>query len=99
MDERTAIWHQMLSIFTSQVFSIGLINGTLQPVLHSNKLQKPARNGVSMVLIPHAFWVFICPIHSGLRRSKFRDAPLYTLAHCRRHPNSADHIRARFRNH
>lgn len=38
-EERETIWHQMLSIFTQQVFSIGLINSTLQPILRSAKLQ------------------------------------------------------------
>ncbi|MDM9620321.1 ABC transporter substrate-binding protein [Rhizobium sp. S96] len=38
-EEREAIWHQMLSLYTQQVFSIGLINSTLQPILHSAKLQ------------------------------------------------------------
>lgn len=39
MDERAEIWHQMLSIYTQQVFSIGLINGTFQPVVRSAKLR------------------------------------------------------------
>ncbi|TCR80084.1 ABC transporter substrate-binding protein [Rhizobium sp. BK376] len=37
--ERTEIWHQMLSIYTQQVFSIGLINSTLQPIMRSAKLR------------------------------------------------------------
>ncbi|MDQ0995639.1 peptide/nickel transport system substrate-binding protein [Phyllobacterium ifriqiyense] len=65
MDERTAIWHQMLSIFTSQVFSIGLINGTLQPVLHSNKLQNLPERGLYGfdptcflgIYMPDTFWL------------------------------------------
>ncbi len=36
-EEREDIWHQMLSLYTQQVFSIGLINGTLQPILRSAK--------------------------------------------------------------
>jgi peptide/nickel transport system substrate-binding protein len=39
MSERTDIWQKMLSIYTQQVFSIGLINGTFQPVLRSAKLR------------------------------------------------------------
>ncbi|MBB3319052.1 MULTISPECIES: ABC transporter substrate-binding protein [unclassified Rhizobium] len=38
-EEREVIWHQMLSLYTQQVFSIGLINSTLQPILSSAKLQ------------------------------------------------------------
>ncbi|TCL68343.1 ABC transporter substrate-binding protein [Rhizobium sp. BK251] len=37
--ERADIWHRMLSIYTQQVFSIGLINGTLTPLLRSARLQ------------------------------------------------------------
>jgi peptide/nickel transport system substrate-binding protein len=33
------MWEQMLSIYTDQVFSIGLINGTLQPLLRAAHLQ------------------------------------------------------------
>ncbi|MHC1551684.1 ABC transporter substrate-binding protein [Phyllobacterium sp. K27] len=65
MDERTAIWHQMLSIFTSQVFSIGLINGTLQPVVHTNKLQNLPEQGLYGfdptcylgIYMPDTFWL------------------------------------------
>lgn len=65
MDERTAIWHQMLSIFTSQVFSIGLINGTLQPVLHTKKLQNLPEQGLYGfdptcylgIYMPDTFWL------------------------------------------
>ncbi len=37
-DERKAIWHQMLETHASQVYNIGLIAGTLQPVVVNNKL-------------------------------------------------------------
>lgn len=43
-DERTAIWQKMLAIYSEQVFSIGLINGTFQPILRSIRLQNvPAK--------------------------------------------------------
>ncbi|MBW9113277.1 ABC transporter substrate-binding protein [Rhizobium cauense] len=38
-EEREVIWHQMLALYTQQVFSIGLINSTLQPILRSARLQ------------------------------------------------------------
>ena len=32
-DARAAIWHKMLALYTDQVFSIGMVNGTLQPIV------------------------------------------------------------------
>jgi peptide/nickel transport system substrate-binding protein len=65
MEERTAIWHQMLSIFTDQVFSIGLVNGTLQPILHTKKLQNFPEKGLYGfeptcylgIYMPDTFWL------------------------------------------
>ncbi|RUY02662.1 ABC transporter substrate-binding protein, partial [Mesorhizobium sp. M2A.F.Ca.ET.040.01.1.1] len=37
--ERAEIWNSMLSIYTDQVFSIGTVNGTHQPVLASSRLR------------------------------------------------------------
>lgn len=37
--ERAEIWHDMLATYTDQVFSIGLINATLQPIVHSSHMQ------------------------------------------------------------
>ncbi|NLR98312.1 ABC transporter substrate-binding protein [Rhizobium sp. P38BS-XIX] len=37
--ERAEIWHDMLATYTEQVFSIGLINATLQPIVHSSHMQ------------------------------------------------------------
>ncbi|WP_429820092.1 ABC transporter substrate-binding protein [Ensifer sp. B1-9] len=37
--ERTEIWTRMLSIYTDQVFSIGIVNASLQPILVANKLR------------------------------------------------------------
>lgn len=37
-DARRAVWHQMLEIWSEQVFSIGLIAGVLQPVVVGLKL-------------------------------------------------------------
>ena len=45
-EERTGIWHQMLKIYTDQVFSIGVINGTLQPLVVANKLQNVPEKGI-----------------------------------------------------
>jgi peptide/nickel transport system substrate-binding protein len=45
-DERRAAWHEMLSIYTDQVFSIGTINSTLQPVIVSSKLRNVPKEGI-----------------------------------------------------
>ena len=43
---REKIWHQMLSIHSSEVFTIGLISGTLQPVVVSKRLQNVPSEGI-----------------------------------------------------
>ena len=40
------IWDQMLSIFTDQVFTIGIVSGSLQPVVVSKKLKNVPEEGV-----------------------------------------------------
>jgi peptide/nickel transport system substrate-binding protein len=65
MAERTQIWQQMLSIYTSQVFSIGLVNGTLQPIVRSARLQNVPEKGLYGfdptcyfgVYMPDTFWL------------------------------------------
>ncbi|WP_026614491.1 ABC transporter substrate-binding protein [Ensifer aridi] len=37
--ERADIWRQMLSIYADQVFSIGLVNGSLQPIVVTTRLR------------------------------------------------------------
>ena len=62
--EKTRIWHAMLSIYTDQVFSIGIGNGTLQPLLRSARLQNvPAAGFYAFeptsylgVYMPDTFW-------------------------------------------
>jgi peptide/nickel transport system substrate-binding protein len=39
------IWHKILDIHTDQVFSIGIINRTLQPVVVSNRLKNVPEDG------------------------------------------------------
>jgi peptide/nickel transport system substrate-binding protein len=65
LDERAAIWHQMLAQFTDQVFSIGIVNGTLQPVLHATRLRNVPETGLYGfdptcflgVYMPDTFWL------------------------------------------
>ena len=40
------IWKQMLSIYTDQVFTIGIVSGSLQPVVVSNRLKNVPEEGV-----------------------------------------------------
>ena len=63
--ERQAIWHQMLDIYTQQVFSIGIVNGTLQPVVASASCRtcRRRRSTASIptcylgVYMPDTFWL------------------------------------------
>ena len=65
LEERTAIWHKMLALYTDQVFSIGIVNGTLQPVVASSQAAQRARDRRSTassrpaifgVYMPDTFW-------------------------------------------
>ena len=42
---REEIWHKMLALYTSQVFSIGIVNATLQPIVISSKLRNMPDKG------------------------------------------------------
>lgn len=44
--ERTEIWTRMLSIYTDQVFSIGIVNASLQPILVAKKLRNVPETGL-----------------------------------------------------
>ncbi|WP_249406322.1 ABC transporter substrate-binding protein [Rhizobium sp. CFBP 13726] len=63
-DQRTDVWHKMLTLFTDQVFTIGIVNATLQPVVQSSKLQNvPSKalygfdpTSYLGVYLPDAFW-------------------------------------------
>lgn len=65
MTERTAIWTRMLAIFTDQVFSIGIVNATLQPVIRSARLRNMPETGLYGfeptsyfgVYMPDTFWL------------------------------------------
>jgi peptide/nickel transport system substrate-binding protein len=43
---RADIWHRMLSLYTSQVFSIGIVNSTQQPIVVSSKLRNIPDKGL-----------------------------------------------------
>ena len=62
--ERTEIWQKMLAIYTDQVFSIGIVNAALQPVVRSAKLRNVPDTGLYSfdptcyfgVYMPDTFW-------------------------------------------
>ncbi len=45
-EEQERIWHRMLEIHSDQVFSIGTVNGVLQPVVVSNQLHNVPEKGI-----------------------------------------------------
>lgn len=63
-EEREAIWHSMLTIFTQSVFTIGIVNQALQPIVHSSKLRNIPDKGLFGydptsylgVYMPDTFW-------------------------------------------
>ena len=44
--ERRRIWHRILEIHADQVFTIGIVNGTLQPVVVNNRLRNVPEEGI-----------------------------------------------------
>ncbi len=64
LEERTAIWHQMLNLFTQQVFTIGIVNASLQPLVRSSRLRNLPDKGLFGfdptsylgVYMPDTFW-------------------------------------------
>ncbi len=45
-EQRTAIWQEMLAIYTDQVFSIGTVNGVRQPVVAAPDLRNVPPEGI-----------------------------------------------------
>ncbi|WP_420342124.1 ABC transporter substrate-binding protein [Paenirhodobacter sp.] len=64
-DERLEVWHRMLSIHADQVYTIGTVNGTKQPVVRAARLQNVPDEGMigfqptSMlgIYMPDTFWL------------------------------------------
>ncbi len=44
--EREEIWHKMLKIYSEQVYSIGIVNGTFQPLVVANKIKNVPEKGI-----------------------------------------------------
>lgn len=63
--QRTEIWAQMLKLYADQVFSIGFVNSTPQPVLHTARLRNFPQDGLYGfdptcyfgVYMPDTFWL------------------------------------------
>jgi len=63
--EREVIWRQMLETQADQVFSIGIVNATLQPILCSSRLRNMPEDGFYGfdptsylgVYMPDTFWL------------------------------------------
>ena len=45
-DEKLGIWKKMLSLYTDQAYSIGIVNGARQPVVISNRLRNVPEEGL-----------------------------------------------------
>lgn len=64
-EERMEIWQKMLSIHAEEVFSIGTVNGTLQPILYSSRLRNLPEQALFGfdptcylgVYLPDSFWL------------------------------------------
>jgi len=64
-DTQAAIWREMLSIFTDQVYTIGIVSGGLQPIVVSNRLQNVPEEGIWAFeptlyfgqYLPDTFWL------------------------------------------
>ena len=64
MEERAAIWHEMLALYTDQVYSIGIVNQVLQPVLASSRMRNVPSDGLYGfdptcflgIYMPDTFW-------------------------------------------
>ena len=63
-EQREQIWERMLAIHADQVFSIGTVNGSLQPVVRSARLQNVPETGLIGfeptsylgIYMPDTFW-------------------------------------------
>lgn len=63
-EDRKRIWLEMLELYSQQVFSIGLVNGALQPVVHVTRMRNVPEKALFGyeptsylgVYMPDAFW-------------------------------------------
>ncbi len=65
VEEQAEIWDEMLSIFTDQVFTIGIVSGTLQPIVLNKSLRNVPDEGIFAFeptgyfghYLPDTFWL------------------------------------------
>ena len=63
-EQRVQIWTDMLNIYSEEVFSIGIVNASLQPILHASRLRNVPEKGLygfdptafMGVYMPDTFW-------------------------------------------
>lgn len=63
-EQREAIWHEMLTLYSDQVFTIGTVNGVLQPIVFNRDLRNTPEKGVYAfsptayfgIYMPDTFW-------------------------------------------
>lgn len=63
-EQRSEIWHRMLALYTDQVFSIGTVNSTLQPIVRTRSLKNLPNEALYGfdptsylgVYLPDTFW-------------------------------------------
>lgn len=63
-EDRRKIWLEMLSLYSQQVFSIGIVNSALQPIVHAARMRNVPEKGLYGfeptsylgVYMPDAFW-------------------------------------------
>jgi peptide/nickel transport system substrate-binding protein len=63
-EERRDIWLEMLKIYSQQVFSIGIVNSALQPIVHAARMRNVPEKALYGfeptsylgVYMPDAFW-------------------------------------------
>ncbi|MGF1649490.1 MAG: ABC transporter substrate-binding protein [Hyphomicrobiaceae bacterium] len=73
--ERAAIWHEILAVHAEQVFTIGVVNGTRQPVATSPRLQNVPQDGIFAyepggffgIYQPDTFWLVPDDVAAGTR--------------------------------
>ncbi len=63
--ERTAIWDKMLAINADQVFTIGIVNGTQQPVVVDDKLRNVPEKALYSTSSPDHSSASTCRTRSG----------------------------------
>jgi peptide/nickel transport system substrate-binding protein len=65
IETRAQAWHSMLALYTDQVFSIGIVNAALQPIMATSRMRNLPEKGLYSfnptsylgVYKPDTFWL------------------------------------------